>query len=182
MVVKDNHPILRRKLEGFFAGSGLFAATLHTACTQEVGRGRIERRQITTSADVPAGYTGFAGVQQVFCLRRTTVFKRSGQSRQESVYGMTSLSKEQANPKHLLRLLRQHWHIETKSHWVRDVTFDEDRSQVRKGSIPQVMAALRNLCIGLMRANGHTNIAAACRRYAARPEEALALLGIRKTE
>jgi len=43
-----------------------------------------------------------------------------------------------------VRLTRGHWQIENQSHWVRDVTFDEDRSQVRCGSIPQVLAALRN--------------------------------------
>ena len=60
----------------------------------------------------------------------------------------------------------------------RAVTFDEDRSQVRCGSIPQVMAALRNTAIGLLRRAGHTNIAAACRRLAAQPAQALALIGI----
>ena len=61
---------------------------------------------------------------------------------------------------------------------MRDVTCDEDRSQVRCGSIPQVMAALRNTVIGLLRWTGHTNIAAACRRLAAQPAQALALIGI----
>ena len=79
----------------------------------------------------------------------------------------------------LLRLVRHHWRIENKSHWVRDVTFDEDRSQVRRGSIPQLMAALRNVAIGLMRLAGHKNIAAATRRFAAQPWAALALLGIK---
>ena len=68
--------------------------------------------------------------------------------------------------------------IENKSHWVRDVTFDEDRSQVRCGNIPHMMAALRNTAIGLLRWAGHTNIAAACRRLAAQPAQALALIGI----
>jgi len=63
---------------------------------------------------------------------------------------------------------------------VRDVTFDEDRSPVRCGNIPQVMAALRNTAIGLIRAAGWTNVAAACRHFAARPWEALALLGVRR--
>lgn len=74
--------------------------------------------------------------------------------------------------------MRGHWHIENRSHGVRDVTFDEDRSQVRSGSLPQVLAALRNTVLGLMRQAGETNIAAACRRFAAQPWEALALLGI----
>jgi len=61
---------------------------------------------------------------------------------------------------------------------VRDVTFDEDRSQVRCGSTPEVMAALRNTAIGLLRIWGASNIAAACRQYAAQPARALALIGI----
>ena len=73
--------------------------------------------------------------------------------------------------------MRGHWHIENRSHWVRDVTFDKDRSQVRIGNIPQVMAALRNTAIGLMRWAGETNIAAACRMFAAKPRLALKLIG-----
>ena len=94
------------------------------------------------------------------------------------VYGVTSLSSERATPGRVLELVRGHWAIENKSHWVRDVTFDEDRSQVRGGTIPQVMAALRNTAIGLLRWAGYTNIAAACRRLAAQPAQALALIGI----
>lgn len=59
-----------------------------------------------------------------------------------------------------------------------DRTFDEDRSQVRTGSIHQVMATCRNTAIGLLRLAGHDNMARATRRCAARPWEALALLGI----
>jgi hypothetical protein len=79
----------------------------------------------------------------------------------------------------LLDLVRSHGQIENKSHWVRDVTFDADRSQVRCGSIPQVMAALRHTTIGLLRWAGDSNIAAACRRFAAQPGLALTLIGIK---
>jgi hypothetical protein len=96
----------------------------------------------------------------------------------EVVYGVTSLRPERATPEHLLALVRGQWQIENQGHWGRDVTFDEDRSQVRCGNIPQVLAALRNTAIGLLRWAGHTNIAAACRRLAAQPVEALALIGI----
>ena len=90
---------------------------------------------------------------------------------------------EQASATCLLGLVRGQWTIENRSHWVRDVTFDEDRSQVRTGNVPQVMAALRNTAIGLLRLAGESNIAAACRRLAAQPEQALTLLGINlKTE
>ena len=82
---------------------------------------------------------------------------------------MTSLPPQhkRGSPQALLGLLRGHWHIENKSHYVRDVTFDEDRSQVRVGSLPQVLAALRNACISLLRLRGHNKIVAACRYHAA---------------
>jgi len=78
----------------------------------------------------------------------------------------------------LLTLVRGQWQIENQSHWGRDVTFDEDRSQVRCGNIPQVLAALRNTALGLLRCAGYPNMAAACRRLAAQPLQALALIGI----
>ncbi|MFC0438101.1 hypothetical protein [Kutzneria buriramensis] len=66
--------------------------------------------------------------------------------------------------------------IEKRLHWVRDVDCDEDRSQIRTGSGPQVMATLRNTAVGLPRLAGYTNIAAALRYHARdfnRPAEPL---------
>jgi hypothetical protein len=77
----------------------------------------------------------------------------------------------------VLGLLRGHWTIENRCHWVRDVTYDEDRSQAHIGAIPQVMAALRNLAISLLRLACYTAIASATRRLPALPWHALALLG-----
>jgi hypothetical protein len=97
--------------------------------------------------------------------------------------GMRSLAPERSPPAQLLACVRGQWQVEHHSHWVRDVTFDEDRSQVRCGSIPQVMAALRNTAIGLLRIAGYTNIAAACRRFAAQPDLHWPLLALTwKTE
>ena len=148
--------------------------------TQEKGHGRIERRRLTTSG-VLADYLDWPGQRQVFRLERERILLRTGEVEQETVYGVTSLGPERADAARLLQLVREHWRIENRSHWVRDVTFDEDRSQVRVGSIPQVMAALRNTAIGVIRSTGTTQIAAATRRLAARPWEALALLGIPTT-
>ncbi len=63
-------------------------------------------------------------------------------------------------------------------HWVRDVTYDEDRCQIRTGAGPQVMATLRNAAIGALRLAGVTNIAAANRYHARDSTRPLALLGI----
>ena len=131
-----------------------------------------------TKSDVLKDYLDWPGQRQVFMVEREVIVQRTGEVRRETVYGVTSLRWERADAARLLRLVRGHWRIENGSHWGRDVTFDEDRSQVRVGSIPEVLAACRNTVIGLLRLNGATNIAAALRRMAARPREALALLGI----
>ncbi len=176
MIVKDNQPTLKEEIELVFtlppAGD-----RQESVRTVDVGHGRIETRNLTTS-EALVGYSDWPGMAQVFEIGRHVILKKTGQERVEVVYGVTSLRSEQADPGRLLGLVRGHWHIENKSHWVRDVTFDEDRSQVRSGNIPQLMAALRNTAIGLLRWSGHTNIAKACRHMAAQPAKALALVGI----
>src|SRR5881296_3149407 len=176
MIVKDNQPQLRADIALVFT---LPPTGDHqeTARTVDIGHGRIEQRNITTS-EALVGYNAWPGLAQVFELGRYVITQKTGQERTEVVYGVTSLRPERATPGRLLELVRGHGSIENKSHWVRDVTFDEDRSQVRCGNIPHVMAALRNTTIGLLRWAGHTNIAAACRQLAAQPAQALALIGI----
>jgi predicted transposase YbfD/YdcC len=176
MIVKANQRQLLSDIELVFtlppAGD-----RQETARTVDSGHGRIEQRNITTS-EALVGYNDWPGLAQVFELGRYVITQNTGAERVEVVYGVTSLRPERVTPGQLLAFVRGHWHIENKSHWVRDVTFDEDRSQVRCGNIPHVMAALRNTTIGLLRWAGHTNIAAACRRLAAQPAQALALIGI----
>jgi predicted transposase YbfD/YdcC len=176
MMVKENQPRLRADIELVFTlpPVGDRQATAHTV---DIGHGRIEQRNITTS-EALVGYSDWPGLAQVFELGRHVIIQKTNEERVEVVYGVTSLRPERATPGQLLALVRGQWQIENQSHWVRDVTFDEDRSQVRCGNIPQVMAALRNTTIGLLRWAGHTNIAAACRRLAAQPLQALALIGI----
>jgi hypothetical protein len=146
--------------------------------TVDSGHGRLEQRRLTASVAL-AGYRDWPGLAQVFPLERAVIMKKRGEQRHDVVYGVTSLGPDQAGPERLLDLVRQHWQIENKVHGVRDVTFAEERSPVRCGSIPQIMAAFRNTAIGLRHWTGETHIAAACRRFAAQPWAALALIGIR---
>lgn len=180
MVVKGNQPSLLAQVEGAIAGVDFYTQEPQTALTIEGEHGRIEQRQIITTS-VLADCGLWPGLDQAFKIERRIVEQKSGKERVEEVFGITSLSRERAAAAVVLEINRGHWSIENKSHWVRDVTFDEDRSQVSKGSLPQVMAALRNTAIGLMRWSGEGNIAAACRRFAAQPWAALALLGINLT-
>jgi len=179
--VKDNQPLLREDIALVFAPATTLADTITSAQTIDAHGGRIETRRLRASTAL-LGYTDFPAHQQVMELRRTITEKRTGKTREQLVYGITSLAPQRASAAELLKLWREHWHIENKLHYVRDVTFDEDRSQVRTTHIPQVMATLRNVAIAVLRWGGAANIAAACRRYAAPPALALAAVGISRRE
>jgi predicted transposase YbfD/YdcC len=174
MVVKDNQPTLAADLATLFADPD---APVMRAEETAVHGGCCASRRLLASTEL-VGYVRWPEVQQVLAMERTVVHKRTGEVRREWAYAVTSLPPTRATPAQLLTLWREHWAIENKLHYVRDVTFDEDRASVWKDRIPQVMAALRNATIGLARLSGQTNIAAACRHFAAQPAAALALVGL----
>jgi predicted transposase YbfD/YdcC len=189
LVVKDNQPLLRADIEAVFEAPHLLDLTPQELASERKVRQvsmhgkRIEERVLRTSTALNECYNGsygddlWPGLQQVLQIKRTITDKQTGHTTSETAYAITSLSPERATPAQLLHAWREHWHIENKLHYVRDVTFDEDRSTVRIGTIPLVMAALRNTAIGLLRLLGATNIASACRLMAAKPHLALAALG-----
>ena len=137
--------------------------------------GRVETRAIWTS-QVLSGYTDWPHMAQVCRIER--IVAKGAKTSTDVSYAVTSLDPRKATAHRLLKLSRAHWGIENRLHWVRDVTFDEDRCQVRSGSAPQVLSAIRNTVIGLLRIAGNSNIAAALRRNAARPAIPLSLVGV----
>jgi hypothetical protein len=96
----------------------------------------------------------------------------------EIVHGITSLPTQRAGPAQIAAHARGHWSIENRLHYVRDVTFGEDDSQVRTGNAPRNMAGLRNLAISALRTVGATNIAKALRHNARNAQRPLELLGL----
>jgi hypothetical protein len=142
--------------------------------------GRREARMLWALHD-PAWNAGLGWphLAQVCRVERRRDLIRSGRivkAEVEVSYAVTSLPPERAGAAALLRLLRGHWGIENGAHHVRDVTFDEDRCQVRSGAAPQAFAACRNLASALLRRAGHANIAEALRTNAGRPCQAVALV------
>jgi hypothetical protein len=98
----------------------------------------------------------------------------------DNAYGVTSLGKKQATAQRLLQLNRGHWEIENRVHYVRDVTYDEDRCRIRTENGPRVMASIRNLVISIIRMMGFRYITDAIWRFAycANRKEVLAFWGI----
>jgi predicted transposase YbfD/YdcC len=184
MIVKQNQKGLFQRLNGLD-----WASVPVTHRSVDTGHGRREIRTIQVM-DAPADL-GFPHAAQVFLVERYTtrkVRKRIKNSRRYqtvevktavAVLGITSLSSREAAPEHLATYVRGHWSIENKIHWVRDVTFREDASQIKTGPRPRIMATLRNLVIGLIRQAGYTRIAATIRKIKNSPPLLWALLGLR---
>jgi predicted transposase YbfD/YdcC len=124
------------------------------------------------------GYLDWPGVAQVGQIESEVT--RDGKTSREVRCFITSVSRPRAGAGRLLSWARGHWSSENRSHYVRDVTLGEDASRIRKGSGPQVMAALRNAAIGFLRATGATNIAESLRRNASRVTDLFTKLGILK--
>lgn len=158
-IVKRNQPELYENIALLFDEPPFGE---HFSYTEQRSRhgNRWEVRRLWASTALE-GYLDWPGVKQVCKIQREA---EQGKNRQVEVrYAITSLGPKVKAEK-LLDLVRGHWAIENQLHWVKDVVFGEDGSQVRKGSAPEVMSALRNVVIGLMRQAGVKNIAAALRQ------------------
>lgn len=158
LTVKKNQPLLRARLKTL-PWKHVPVADVST----DTGHGRRERRTLKVTA-IDAGI-GFPGAEQVLRMTRTRTDRKTGKRGTEIIYAITTLTAIDASATMIATWLRGHWGIENRVHWVRDVSFDEDRCRARTGHAPQVLATLRNTAISLARLVGHTNIAAALRHY-----------------
>lgn len=137
--------------------------------------GRLEIRHLRVSCELNEYLAPrWPQVAQVFRIERTIT--RHGKTTHETAYGLTSLSLQQAPPPYLLTLIRQHWHIENRTHWRRDVTLGEDACLVSVGQVPHVLATLNNAVLAFVDFLNHSNLASALRYFNAFPNKALDLL------
>ena len=170
MPVKGNHQDLLDDLQAFdWDAAPAFS-------TADKGHGRLEVR---TCALVPLdgvdeGVAALPGRHQAFRIVRERTVISTGKCSVEATHGLTSLGPERAGPAEVLALNRGHWEIENRLHYVRDFSYDEDRSRVRNGKLPRNLACLSNAAISIVRLRGRfRHQPQAHRHYAARQDEAL---------
>ena len=144
---------------------------LEWARTVDKGHGRIEEREIWVSGGLK-GYSHWPYLEQVFKLR-CRVVDGLGQITEGVHYGVTSLPRTAASPQSLLVMVRNHWGIENGLHYRKDVSLDEDHSQVRMGQAPHVLATLNNVVVGLAVHHGETKLPEAQRAFAYRLDRAM---------
>jgi predicted transposase YbfD/YdcC len=151
-------------------------------CAREVVAYLAQRERLDAEEGEAGTIAGWPALAQVCRIHREAEYvsgAQAGTTREQWAYALTSLPPEQADAARLEQLWRGHWQIENGLHYVRDVTLGEDACQVRKDRAPANLVACRNAALNLLRLAGVTNVAAALRRHAMYPREALALLGIR---
>jgi len=138
------------------------------------GHGRHEQRlvQVVTVAGLLFPYAA-----QVLRIQRRRRLYGAKKWSSETVYAITDLPAEEANAAEIASWARGHWTVENTVHWCRDVTFNEDKSQVRTHNAPAVLATLRDLIRSALKLAGYVNTAAGRRAHTERPR-VLTLYGI----
>jgi len=174
-IVKLNQPTLYEDIRDFFDDPDAEQEEWQYAKRAQKGHGRLETREIWTSTQMNEWFEkDWTGLAQIFRIRRWV--KEAEQEREEIVYGITNLPRNKANASRLLALQQEHWCIENRLHYRRDVTLGEDACQVRLVGAPQALAALNGAVLALMDWLQVRNVASQMRHFCAHPHEALLLL------
>ncbi len=179
-MIKENQVQMYQDLQTLFepqksrAGWSAPPTDFRSASCVDKGHGRLEKRRITGS-HLLASYSQWPGLSQVFKLERQRT-NALGETEQEVHSGITSFPTSMATPNRLLKLVGEHWGIENGLHYRRDRTLDEDRSQLRMGHAPHVLAVLNNTAIGLLSSLGETHLPRAQRTFDYQFDTALALM------
>lgn len=171
--VKDNQTTLHEDVQRFFQdvehAPGWHIPPLPQRVAKEIVKqsGRIETRQLTAIPDED-NYLQWPGLNTVFRLERHVSRPQKGDEWSQVVFGITSLPYTPLLAKQLLTWTRQHWGIENKLHYRRDVTLREDAIRMKQTHQAQVVATLNNFVIALATYLGYSNLASARRFFQAK--------------
>jgi predicted transposase YbfD/YdcC len=179
LTVKDNQPTLRDDIGTLFSEPKVVAETISSTRRTDLHGSRIEVRTLQASSALTAEYCGWTGLQQVFRVERHRIDKRTGARTVTVGFGITSLAPDRADAKRLAAILRGHWGIENRLHWLRDVGFGEDASRIRTGKAPQTMAIFRNVAISFLGLLGYDSPIEGLRRFAWNSADAVKLVSQR---
>ena len=152
--VKENQGHLFEDISVLFAvdqASNFKYATLDDYKTVNKGHGRIEIRECWSTSNpeylnLIRGVQNWAGLRSIAMVICTRIIE--GKETREVRFYISSLA---SNAERILRVVRKHWSIENKLHWVLDVALNEDHSRVRKDQAPENLAVLRHIALNLLK-------------------------------
>lgn len=160
LALKGNQGTLHKRVEEFFDSRGQVRAakqrgkTISVSDCENKGHGRHERR-VVMATDALEGIDklereNWCGLRSIVCVEAHRKELATGKSSVEKRYYITS---HKPDAELLGKLIRQHWSIENRCHWVLDVTWKEDESRIRKNNAAQNVALLRKIALDLLKAD-----------------------------
>jgi predicted transposase YbfD/YdcC len=146
LAVKDNQGLLAEQVRDSF----LLLASASVSEEVDCGHGRVEQRRCSVIADLSmieksSEWTSLRGLVRIESER---FHKATGKTETEISYYITSLKPDAAR---LHAVIRQHWGIENKLHWVLDVGFGEDLDRKRAGHAAQNFSLLNRIALNLLK-------------------------------
>jgi predicted transposase YbfD/YdcC len=155
--LKENQPSLYIDCEELFAwlkGPHPIDTEIRFGYNEQVdgGHGRVETRKVWCTPALESLVSGarWPGLMSLVMVESTRYI--NGQDHLEQRYYISSLAgATDADAKRFNGVIRTHWEIENRVHWVLDVAMAEDSNRTRKGESAQNLALMRKLALNLLR-------------------------------
>lgn len=154
IAVKDNQPRLHNHIKRVATERKPTSFDIRTEKTRD----RITTRKVEVFNDLNGINPEWTGIQSLIKVERTGT--RAGKKYHEVVCYISSLI---LSAKDFAQGIRGHWGIENSLHWVKDVVFNEDNSNIRAGNAPANFSIFRAIALNILRQNGHASITTAQR-------------------
>lgn len=157
LAVKGNQPRLFTHLQARFEQHEAQSVETQTEQT----RNRVTQRTVSVLAAGEGLDAAWVGVQRLIRVERTGM--RGAKAVQETMFYISSVTADAA---YFSRVIRDHWQIENRLHWVKDVVLQEDSALLCAGHAPENMAILRTFALNLFRLHGFASITQGLRALA----------------
>lgn len=144
----------------------------HHRAPPEKGHGRVDRRQLD-ALTLPARMVRFGKARQAMRVTRERTGLRTGETTLETVYALTSVGAERADPAQLLAWNRGHWMVENANHYRRDATLGEDASRIHARHAPANNATLNIIALAIVFHCGFHSLPDAQMHFMMRRDDAL---------
>jgi len=160
LVLKTNWPLVYAEVELLFNDppADMRFDTCEDADKNGGGRIEVRRHSICHKVDwlrSDRRYPGEPVFPDLTAIGRVEVeIERAGKTERQVRYFLLSTA---LDAKTLARVVRGHWGVENRLHWVLDVVFREDLKRLRTGHAAQNMAIVRHAAVNLLNKAMPTN-------------------------
>jgi predicted transposase YbfD/YdcC len=149
--VKGNQKLLLKQMRINTAGE----QDCMDSCVNETkARGRIEIRKVFIYRNLSGISNQWIGLSRLVRVERYVNSKK--RTRHETAYYISDIASNMAG--FFAGHIQNHWGIENRLHWVKDVIMKEDSSGTAKGMAAENFSIVRNIVCNIFRSNGYDSI------------------------